>query len=595
MRARPAALVVAVMLGVAGCGVPNHTGVEVDGPAEDAGVPGDEQRGVPPGPDEAQNEHQLVDYFLQAAAGDPDNAVEQLRQFVHADERDDWQPDPQIMVIRVEDDPVFTPAGPAQHRVRLDARWIGTLSDGTIAPADGSMLPPVEFDVVQDPGSRDDVSVDAGDGALRIVDPPNVVLLSDEALAIDTNGSGYLMPSPVYFWDTDHQVLVPDLRWVPTALPLAQRAQAKLEWLTGGPSPWLDSLQPLPGEVVVEGNVVLSDDRLDITLHPAAADVEPAHLDAQVWWTLRTELTEDRPAWLTIDGHERSVASHESANPAARPSPGGYLVVDGEVVPYLPPDGSDVPRPEALAADVRAAALSRDGHAALVHLEDDGQYRLSLAQDADTMATGLVATEMSRPVWLSHPDGDALIAADGDLYRFSPDHEPSRVPVPGMTEEITALAVAPDGRRMAMVAADELYVASMVRRDDGSLGVNTPRRLPTSAGQLAGVTFLQEEWLAVVGQQDDGRSRLYELTIDGAYERELPNGDLGAPPTVTNVVGYPGDALSTISQRGDIMYEADGQVYRYGYRIRPRLVSLAELNLDPEAVSGEPRAPFYVE
>jgi hypothetical protein len=605
-RAALAAAVLTAAALVAGCGVPTHTGVNVDGPVADAGAPGGYDPRPPPGPDEAESPQQLVEHFLQAAAGEPGDAVEQLREFIHSDQQEAWRPDPQVLVVRLEQDPVRTPAGLGRTGVRLDVRLIGVLRDGRIVPRDGTETRRYEFEVVTElagPASNE-VGVDVGEPRYRIVDPPNVVLLSDQALAMGPTSAGYLVPSPVYFWNSEHTVLVPDLRWLPTALTAPQAAQAKLEWLTDGPAPWLDSVEALPGDVGLEGNVVWVGDRLNITLTPAAAEIDARWLDPQVWWTLRTELRGRASAWLVVDGQEREVRPVESVNPAVARAPASFVVLDGAVTPYVTPDGSRTALPERVEAEVHTAAVSRTGNAALVHLEEDGRYRLTLASAEGVTTTELIATTMSRPLWLANLGGSGplpslggtgLVVVDGDLYRFRTGEEDAvPVPVPGLSGEITALAAAPDGHRLAVIARGRLHMASLVRRDDGSVSVNTPVRLPTTASELAGVAFLQESWLAVMGRED-GRWLLYELTIDGARERQLPNGDMGDQQTITNVVGYPGDPLSISSPRGELMFEADGRAYRYRYSLDPVPIGLDELGVDPEDVASEPRAPLFAE
>src|SRR5690606_18794932 len=105
------ALAAMVGLAGAGCGVPVSTDVRVDGPVADTGATGAGGGSeAPPGPDDAVDDRQLVDYFLQAAAADPGDAVEQLRPFIHSDQRDSWQPDPRVIVVRVADI-TRTPAG----------------------------------------------------------------------------------------------------------------------------------------------------------------------------------------------------------------------------------------------------------------------------------------------------------------------------------------------------------------------------------------------------------------------------------------------------------------------------------------------------
>jgi hypothetical protein len=594
-------LLVALAVGVlaTGCGIPSSTDVRVDGPMVPAGAPAaGDGAASPPGPDDAGDEVELVENFLQAAAGDLGDPVRQLAGFVRSDQRDRWRPDPRIVVVRPVGQPFPTP-GRDEVRVQLDVLELGVLgADGVIEPMAGARRRPLEFEVVveQTVTTNEGAGVSLGNPALRIVDPPEEVMLSTQALE-----AGYLLPRPVYFWDGQGEELVPDLRWLPSALADGQRAQRVLDWLAEGPAPWLDgAVTRLPDDVALDGNVVWSEDGLEVGL-TAAADLDPARLDAQLWWTLRPELADgDRALVLRIDGQTRTVADYPFANPAVGEPPAGFAVVDGVIRQYRP-DAPEVDLPalaEESNAGVHSAALTRDGRlAALVKTQGDGLFRLELTRPGGRTATSLRgAVEMSRPLWLTSGQV-GLVAADGDLYRFQAgDERVDDVPVPGELGEITAVAAAPDGHRLALVAGGRLYTASMTWREDGLVTVNEPRLLKTTATALKGVGFLREDWLTVVGQEpepDGGQLRLYEITVDGADERQLHLGELGTPSEVSNLVAYPGDP-SDPRMRGLVMYESDEQAYVYTHPTPPVPIDGSDL-IGAGEDAADPRAPFFLD
>lgn len=573
---------------VAGCGVPTHTDVRLDGPVAEVGLTGSGgEPNPPPGPDQASDERQLADYFLQAAAADPGDAVEQVRAFIHSDERDGWLPDPQVIVVRVEDS-VATPAGD-QVRFDLVVRQVGVLADGAIAPR-VQEPEPVEFSVARDPATvSDDLGFGVTEGRYRIVDPPRMIMLEDRAL------DRYFLPRPVYFWDTDHKVLAPDLRWLPTAQAAARRPQIMLEWLLAGPSSWLGPLVGLPEGVGQVGNVVPDEDTLVIELTAPAGDVDAGELDAQLWWTLRPELSRGMTLTLLIDGQSRPVTqSSRPRNLAVWEPPRTFAVLDGEVRPYLADEPLALPAlAHGVNADVQSAALAYGGRVAALVRADGDRLRLVLVEPDGPTETDLrPARVMSRPVWLREPDGTGLVVADGWLYRFSRGEETvAEVPVPApLGGAVAAVAAAPDGRRLALIANGTLYVAS-VRRDGGMVSLSPPQALPTTASDLAGVAFSRSERLAIIGEEE-GRFWLYEMTVDGGLEERLPF-DLGAPPSIQNLVAYPGDP-AVDSRRGEIMYEADGRAYSYIHRPEPILAK--ELDLDEaDGEVPDPRAPFFLD
>jgi hypothetical protein len=276
-RATVAAVIAAgVTAAGAGCGVPTETEVRVDGPVAEAEVSGSGvQSDPPPGPDDATDDRQLVDYFLQAAAADPADAVEKLRPFIHSEQRGSWRPDPRVMVVRVEDI-TRTPAGDDEVRFDLQVRRVGVLADGAIEP---QIQEPetVAFSVARETAAAEDLGHEPVPGRYRIVDPPRFVMLEDRAL------ERYFLPRSLYFWDADYDVLVPDLRWLPRAVPAARRPQIILDWLLAGPSPWLDSVVGVADGVNQVGRAVPEEDTLVIELSAPTAELEHRTLDAQFW------------------------------------------------------------------------------------------------------------------------------------------------------------------------------------------------------------------------------------------------------------------------------------------------------------------------
>ena len=577
----------------AACGVPQWTDVVTEGSGPGAEPAGAAVPRVPPGPDEASDPKQLVQYFLQAAAADPGNAVEELRPFIHSSQQRDWQPNPQVWVVRVEGDPVFTDLANGQ-RVELTVQPIGILSDGVVEPRADSQPREYRFQVVSDAAIVDE-QVGAGVDRVRyrVIDAPLAILLDQRALA----ERGYLRPTSVYVWDDDNNLLVPDLRWLPTAASPAQAAQAKLEWLIDGPAPWLESMSGLPGNLELQGNPVWREDHLDVafTTSEELGKETLRRIDAQVWWTLRDLLPDRSTVSLTINGESREITgAHASARSIRYRSPDSFVLLGDRLVPYVLDDAAppDIP----LASDTRSAALTSRGREvtlAVVHPAGEERLRLSLLTVDGIVGTDLTAGAMSRPVWLSHPSGTGLVVADGTLYRFTAGQTAvQEVVVPGLSRRITALSVAPDGRRLALVADGELWVTSLVRRADG-VGVNRPQRLLTSLADVSAVAFIQENWIAIIGR-DGSRSVLFEVTVDGAYEQELPNGDLGAPRTVANLVGFPGDPHN-FNPRGSLMYEFEDYAVRYDYSSGPSKIQVEELATEPPAEGVEPRAPFFAE
>lgn len=575
-----------------GCGVPTSSDVRVDGPPADAGGTGSGGEGNPPrGPDEAATEEELVNYFLQAAASDPETMIEDLRAFIHSDDQAAWQPDQQVYVVREQaEDRVITPGDPVQISLRV--RRVGILTgDGVIDPRP-SQEEEITFHVTTERASNDR-EIGLGSEGYRLLDPPPYILLDDSAL------ERHFQRRLVYFWDGDEQRLVPDLRWLRRVLPERQRPQTVVDWLLAGPSPWLTGqLTPLPEGVERVGNVVWADDNLEIRLSAPHDEVDLRKLEAQLWWTLRPDLDSTVEVTMVVDGEPHSLeGGYRASHPVPTDPPASFAVLEGAVWQYVPTDQVSIAAlRDEVNSGIERAAVSRDGRfAALVRADSDGGMRLSIAEPRDEVHTDLVANQLGRPVWLNNPTGSGLVVADGELKQFTVGRpEVVTVELTEVPGEVTAVAAAPDGRRIALVVGGRLYVASVTRAGE-TITASTPLRpLPTTATDLDGVAFLRDEWLAVVGTAR-GQSRLYELTVDGALERELPDGELGNPAEITNFVAYPGDPTDT-DARGSIMYEAGGFTWRYAYPQEPVRITAADLfGEDPPEDIGEPRAPFFLE
>ncbi|HLU32465.1 MAG TPA: LpqB family beta-propeller domain-containing protein [Natronosporangium sp.] len=586
-----AATVAGVLVG--GCGVPAHTDVQVEGPpAEFGGTGAGGEPDPPPGPEEAADEQELVDFFLRAAAADPENPMDALRPFIHPDVRADWDPDTRVYVARIGDDPVVTRGETV--RFELEVRRVGVLtSNGMIEPRTFQGEPrSVVLRVASEPVPPAD-RPPAGGLRYWLVDVPPMILLDDRALEL------HFDPRPIYFWDTHEGALVPDLRWLPHAVPETQRPQAAVDWLIAGPAPWLAETVASVEGVERVGNVVPGQESLEVRLTVPPETVDLPKLDAQLWWSLRPDLDGGVDLIVVVNGEPRHLRdSYREANPVPDRPPASFAVLDGEIRQHVPAEAVPVPALAGGVENVRRAAISRDRrHAALVQPAPDGRDRLTLTQPGRQTPTDLVAGAIGQPVWLNNPPGSGLVVADGELWQFvSGEKKVERVDV-DLPEPLTAVAVAPDGRRIALVAGGRLYLASMARAGGTVMLSSPPRPLATTASNLDGVAFLREEWLAVVGTAQ-GQSRLFELTVDGALERELPGGGLGNPDRIGSFVAHPGDPTDP-ADRGTIMFQADDLSWRYVHPQSPVRIT-AELlrgyeTPDPEVEPSEPSAPFFVE
>ena len=237
MRARPllGAFGAALLLS-AGCGIPAASDVRVDGKAGTATEAGaiNGRRSEPPLRTASGTDNDaFVRNFLSAAAGESDRAYERVTQFIAPEHRSRLQvkkgSEVALTVVRLGE-PVFTFNSDSTTTVKIAVQQLGVLrTNGTLAPP---VATETEYEFRLRSGALGGTANDERAGQY-VLDPPNVLLLSDAAL------QQYYQDETIYFWSSDRTRLVPDQRYLPFAVPDERRVNEVVRWLVGGPSDWL--------------------------------------------------------------------------------------------------------------------------------------------------------------------------------------------------------------------------------------------------------------------------------------------------------------------------------------------------------------------
>jgi len=539
--ARTAAALLAGAFLLAGCGIPRETGVVVDGPVAERDAEGDGTGAdTPYPPGAAKTDEELVRYFLQAAAGDVSSAPDRLRKFLLRP--DTWQPGTTITVVRLGRIRTVQPVGQT-GQVEVPMQPVGRLTPS------GYVVPVIEPEITH---TFRVVSREPTEAQRYIENPPSNVMYLDSAALTD-----WYIPVSIYFWDTTGNHLVPDLRYLPKSVPLPARPTQIVRWVLDGPSEWLQpAVQPLPDGIDLRDNAVKDGDRLVVNLSAKAAEVkDPERLLIQLGWSLRD--TYRGPMVLQIERQpkvEGATDANLSANRAAvLGEPIAYCVVAGTIMrgrgeECLP--GTDLPA--GLAPDlnrkVQSAAITRDGRrAAVVQAVGNGRAQVVASEiDSATGRTerstvGTFDGPVGRPVWLAFPGESAergLIPIRGELHEFQAGSEgTSRVDIQGRSElrDITAVAVAPDGRRIAIAAGGHVYVAT-VGIVAGKVSLGPPRRLVSSISGIVGVGWSRQDRIVVGGKSGDSAA-IAELSVDGGIEEMFRSGL--DPLEITSLVAFP--------------------------------------------------------
>ncbi len=565
-------LVVALVVLLTGaCGIPDETGVTVVGAGPSTGISSGGDGGFSKVTrEQAGTDRALfVENYLKAAAGDLDTAADRMRGFMSKEAARDFKTtSADVRVIRLVADPLVTRGS---DLVKLTYEQVGTLDKfGLLEPA--TETGPVTSEVR--------VSSLDGEPGLFVTAAPPVLLLSDVGLERSYD------EQTIYFWNTDYSGLVPDVRYMPKAVPVEQRPTTILDWLASGPAPWLSVADLLDGFGLIGKVPAISDNKLQITLNekslPATdTAVAQERLRQQLQWSLRPFLPSGAELDLKIkfkDVGSYTGEDYLGSNPAYRlvDDPEWFVVFDGKIrrhtgsanalaqVPVLKPEENKDIRIAAMSTSLRytfAAVVTRTGKT--------DTLRVAAAPNGSQAPLQTISGlpgPLGKPTWAITKDDSAaggigLITANGKLYAFSAKKGSARqIPWNGPGGTITAVAVAPDGRRVALVVNNKLYRAAL-NTDGDTVALGTPQQVPASLGDVTAVGFSSESRLTVAGTRiDDNRVTIVDVSIDGALKESdrLPNDPKNKP--VESLSVYP--ANPTASGGSDsVSYSADGKAW----------------------------------
>jgi hypothetical protein len=585
MKRRAAALLATAGLAaglLAGCGIPDETPVQVDGPGPAPGVGQVDPSTAPQPPDrdDATEAVPFVKNFLRVPAGDVGTMRDRLIQYLPEGERADYKPAEDVTVVRLVGEPTFS-----GDLATITVQHVGLL--GT----NGQLAPPkaVENTYTMRVGYQDD-----SDG-LWVLEPPTTTLMTVDALR------EYYEQRTIYFWSIDGATLVPDLRYLPKEVGRPLRPTRLLDWLAAGPATVLEPVaQKLPADSQRLGTAPLDNQQLTVTWSAVADEEQKRNLVTQIIWSLgRTEFSRLN---FRVGGDTTTYdvnAGADGPKPAypISDTPQRYAIEDGVVHRLSGPPSADLPPLAAeINRDIAMAAFTTGGaqtRAAVVVASEGGPV-LRVGQAPGTVTAlrtvgGVPRSPTSRPVWLPRPEGLGLIAANGRLYQFDAAGGSSLVhDIPG---GVSAVAVAPDGNRIALVAGGRLYVIP-ITVSSKVVRVHDVRLITTSLTGLTAVAFSGENRLVVAGQQSKGRPAMVDISVDGGVELYRVNDTI---QSVTMIAAFPENPVSD-ARNQPVMFEANGTAYRAV--VSPEEIGRSEIAdapaPSPGAEAGKLSSPFYV-
>jgi hypothetical protein len=600
VRRRGAALVLAlaVAAAVTGCGVKEENRPHGVGKAPGFGGEPERQAVSLPDPSAASDARKFVDLFLQsAAAGDwdpvrPSNdriaqAVAQGRKFLTAEAAAAWKHSNRIIVVQVEE---LTATNAETVSVKMHP--VGVLTpDGAVEPLnDDPQIGSWTFTVQRLPSAGNE---------FRMTNPPPELLLSTQGL------QELFEVRPVYFWDLDERYLLADRRYVSRGATRTKQIQTAIDRLIKGPSSFIASaVQSLPDNTSTDSRPVIERDRIVVNLSAAILANDKDWLNrlaGQIRWSLHPERHDLE---LQIAGRRQAVYGgndYLSMNPsyANRTENDLYGLLGKRVVQWtgrrFTPDVLNAPENN----NVVAAAVNRTRNWAALVRENGAQQELWIGRfDRETgpgwVRTALTGTSMSRPAYIPGGGGRVLVAVDGTVWDVGETGPPQSVGAFGAG--ISALAIAPDGSRLAYVANGLAYVATL-NSTVVPVSRGEARALYTLGhGGLRGVGWSLEDQVVVAGANE-----LMSVAIDNSYQAVIPVIDLfGAQ--ITQLAAVPQTHANGNDAAGRIVIQAGADAFNV-YPSRVAKISVEPSEPDPSgsaqpstgtsATALTPTVPFY--
>ncbi|MEV0268682.1 LpqB family beta-propeller domain-containing protein [Hamadaea sp. NPDC050747] len=612
----------AVTGGLSACGIASHDGIVVDGagPAPVGAASGTPVRRPTwsPGLDEKAL---IRDFFYQPAGDDgPEPARARCRNYLGGEMRSTWKPGNEITVVWLDQEQ-FDAASPISRDdsvvVRVEFYALGRLTAKGLTALPTTQLITADFWVTPRSKNGNDkvitkIEYKSGDTG----DIKNTMLLSSFALS-----QLYDYRTLYFFSATATKELVPDARYVYKS-PDGPLHRKTVELLAAGPSDWLADIVTQPLDMKLKDSPTTDDGKIVVNL--SQFDIkDPDLFDplvAQLSWALLPEVktitTRDAsPIQIKVESVVKADAGkpYKSYNAAAARHSANRLfaVADGKVrrirlredvdpaVTFL--DGTTPNQNQGIewAACLASKNAPEDiGALAVVRIEN-GRPKLITYPRTDSSSEGRQIRFGSQPEKILRPifvDRENLLAvADGALYhvRTTVDTGPQRIVIPGISGPITAFALSPEGRRLAVIAADRLFLVALNRELEGDkISAADIRRVPTVPTNLTGVGFTGEAWLAISGLHRGNAAIIMEISLDGGLIGRS-GGQFWLTyrnfPSITSLMAYPDNPDPERGGGvGRVVYTANNSAYE------TNTISLSADVIGPKP-EGKVINPFFLE
>lgn len=571
----------------------------------------------PVGPRPSAEPTEILRGFVNALAGSSGDFAT-AREFLTAPAADTWSPESRTLVFRGS--PQITPIDP------VDVTDSETADDPSDESSEGASTPDEADEVVLRLGASTWAEVGRG-GHFREL-PVEELRTSEVVLArvsgqwrirdLDPDFGRWLGTADfdrlydsyaVHYAARDEQLLIPDIRYVPTDRVATRLAQLQLEAPPGYLVGAVRNDIPTSARLNV-GAVPVVDGVATVDLMGEGIGADPESR-ARIWAQFVATLTQVRGVdrvVLTLDGVPLEIPGIESVRslddlgyvrPPAASRAGPLLRQGVDVVEFIPRaqvgDAPTTPAPlepgpfPPIEEEWRDLALSAEG----TELAGVSGDMMSRWRDGFRYEVPGFATDLGRPCYDRHDTlwvgGRGLAQASDRLFTVDAAASPAdpassgavAVRVPWLSERrVLACAVSPQGTRIAIISdagadtASRIDIGAVHRPDPGQpVAVFGPQVIGEHFASVADVVWLSETTMAMLGQTRANAALAVEMAdntdpVGASASGDESGGARGTLPYLVTVGGrttglpaLPGGAriTSTAGERnlivsGDVVY-----------------------------------------
>jgi Lipoprotein LpqB beta-propeller domain/Sporulation and spore germination len=485
---------------------------------------------IPPAPERGWDPALVVSGFLLASASFAgDHAI--ARQYLTPSAAKSWKPG--VSVTEFADTPTVTAGAPGNPaRVGVAGTLLGRIGENG------------QYKAVEQGGNVTmwTASLARVRGEWRIQNPPDQLLLSKMDV------SRTFRSRDLYFFDPSMSVLVPDPVYVPAQATTADLVAHLVRALSSGPGGWLaDAAKTAfpPGTMLVNTSVAGDTATVNLGGRAGAANGQQrGEMAAQLLQTLaaapaypQSDVTPVQSVVLEINGKPVHVSCETGTPPALQlrqcpdllPSAPGsrvyYVDSHGRVATLTGSRaGGVVPGPAgAGGTPLQKIAVSLD-EKELAGVSGNVLYTTRLAPGG-SLTPRLTAAGLTTPTWDSN--GGLWVAGrigrQTRVWRLTGAGRPVQVSFGSPIGPVTALRVAPDGVRVAMItgsgASSRLWLAAIAQnQNQPAIGQLVP--IGTDVRDFADLSWYDASDVIVLASLPAGPV-LYEVPVDGGQSSQI--------------------------------------------------------------------------